>query len=129
MLFPVVSLEFVLSSDKQHHSYSHFQMCKCCNSVPLEFEWHGAHLAKQTKQNKGPRVQMNHSRHASVQPEGNFSESLNANALHYSWRNSALLPNQTAALNLEKRLGSFACSDKKYWDSFLMSCRQTVVFD
>ena len=101
-------------------SYSEIQMCRCCNSVPLEFERHCSHLAKQTKQTKGSRLQINHFRHASMQPEGNFSESLYANALHYSWRSSASLSNQTRAL------WKFLLPRKNYWDSFPMKCSKTI---
>lgn len=70
-------------------------MCWGCDSVPLEFEWHHSHLVRQSE---GSAVQINHSRQARLQPEGNFSESLNANILHYSWGRSALVPKQTEAL-------------------------------
>lgn len=93
--------------------------CSCCDLVPLEHV-HLSHLVKQTRcQTKGSRVQINHSWHAWMYPEVNFSGSLNAHFLHYSC--STLLPNQTAALtyqsDLTKRL-----SWQKYWDSFLIMC-------
>lgn len=76
----------------------YFQMCWGCDSVPLEFEWHHSHLVRLTEQSEGSAVQINHSRQARLQPEGDLSESLNADILHYSWGRSALLPKQTAAL-------------------------------
>ena len=100
--FNTQTLDLVLTSDTAvilEDSDLLFQMCRCCNAEPLELEWHLSHLVKQTKQTEGSRVQINHFRHARMQPRGNFSESLNANILHYSWGSSVLLPNQTAALN------------------------------
>lgn len=83
--FPVVSLDFLFTSESTlllEDGDSLFQISRWRISVPLEFERHFSHLARQTKQSTGPRVQINHSRLARMQPEGNFAESLNANVLH-----------------------------------------------